>query len=207
MIRQGGARQGKVRQGKARWGQDWSEQDFVGGSYLLKQQKPCQGFIKILSRVWCLLNLGKVLGKIWAGVMALTVRNHTRIDMGSRSSRVWDMKFIKSILAVVEEMKGFLNREITFPINVVLEKWRTVLSIKFGIQNTIDIPNSIIILSNNRLLRFLPLVRQGVGGYMAQERGMEYWMDFHECRKFKLNYQRVLFKDMLNQKRINISVI
>ena len=32
-------------------------------------------------------------------------------------------------------------------------------------------------------------------------------MNFHKCGKFKLNYQRVLFKDTLNQKRINISVI
>ena len=84
------------------------------------------------------------------------------------------MKLIKSILTVVEEMKGFSGREITFPINIVLEKQRTVSFIKLEIQDVVDIPSSITILSNNRLSRFLPLARQGVGGYMAQKRGIEY---------------------------------
>ena len=35
-----------------------------------------------------MLNLGEVLGKIWAGVVALTVRNCTRIDMGFRSGKI-----------------------------------------------------------------------------------------------------------------------
>ena len=84
------------------------------------------------------------------------------------------MKFIKSILAVVEEMKGFLGREITFLINVILKKQRIVSFIKLGIQNTIDISSSITILSNNGLLRFLLLIRQGVGDYMVQKEDMEY---------------------------------
>ena len=117
------------------------------------------------------------------------------------------MKLIKSILTVVKKMKRFSDREITFPINVVLEKQRTVLFIKFEIQNTVNISSSIIILSNNRLLRFLLLVRQGVNDYMTQKEDMEYWMDFHECGKFKLNYQRVPFKDMFNWKKINMSVV
>ena len=84
------------------------------------------------------------------------------------------MKLIKSILTVVEEMKGFSDREITFSINVVLEKQRTVSSIKLGIQNAVDISSSITILSNNRLSRFLSLIRQEVSGYMAQKGGMKY---------------------------------
>ena len=84
------------------------------------------------------------------------------------------MELIKSILTVVKEMEGFSGREITFPINVVFEKWGTVLSIELGIQDAVDIPSPITILSNNRLLRFLPLARQGIGSYMAQEEGMEY---------------------------------
>ena len=43
------------------------------------------------------------------------------------------MKFIKSILAVVKEMKEFSGREIIFSINVVFKKQRTVLFIKFEI--------------------------------------------------------------------------
>ena len=84
------------------------------------------------------------------------------------------MKLIKSILAVVKEMKRFSDRKITFPIDVVFKKQRTVSSIKLGIQNTVDISSSIIIFSNNRLSRFLLLTRQGVSDYMAQEGGMEY---------------------------------
>ena len=84
------------------------------------------------------------------------------------------MELLKSILAVVEEMEGFPDREVIFPINVIFEKWRTVSSIKLGIQDTVDISSSITILSNNGLSRFLPLARQGVGGYVAQKGGMEY---------------------------------
>ena len=84
------------------------------------------------------------------------------------------MKFIKSILAVVKEMKGFPDKEITFPINIIFEKQRTVSSIKLEIQNAVDIPSSIIILNNNRLSKFLSLIRQGVSDYMAQKEGMEY---------------------------------
>ena len=139
--------------------------------------------------------------------MALTVRNCIKIDMGFRSGRVWNVKLIKNILAVIKKMKGFSDKEITFSINVIFKKWRTVSFIKFGIQNTVDISSSITILSNNKLSRFLLLVRQGVSGYMTQKRDMEYWMDLHRCRKFKLNYQRVSFKDTLNQKRINMLII
>ena len=74
----------------------------------------------------------------------------------------------------MEEMKGFPDTEITFSINVVFEKQRTVLFIKFGTQDVVDISSLIVILSNNRLSRFLPLARQGVSGYIAQEGGMEY---------------------------------
>ena len=44
--------------------------------------------IEILLRFQCLLNLGKILDKIWAEVMALTVRNCTRIDIRFRSNEV-----------------------------------------------------------------------------------------------------------------------
>ena len=84
------------------------------------------------------------------------------------------MKFIKSILTVVKEMKGFSDKEITFSIDVIFEKQRAVLSIKLEIQNMIDILSLIIILSNNRLLRFLLLIRQGIGGYITQEESIEY---------------------------------
>ena len=84
------------------------------------------------------------------------------------------MKLIKSILTIVEEMKRFPGKEIIFSINVIFKKQKTVLFIKFKIQNAVDISNSIIILNNNRLLKFLPLIRQGVSGYVTQKRGMKY---------------------------------
>ena len=84
------------------------------------------------------------------------------------------MKLIKSILAVVKEMKEFPNREITFLINVVLKKQRIVLFIKLEIQNVIDISNLIAILNNNELLRFLLLTKQGIGDYVAQKENMKY---------------------------------
>ena len=43
------------------------------------------------------------------------------------------MKFIKSILTVVKEMKGFSDREIIFSINVIFEKQKTISFIKFEI--------------------------------------------------------------------------
>ena len=116
---------------------------------------------------WNLTEFGQGLGKVWAGVVVLIVRNYTRIDIRFRSSEVWSVKFIKSILTVVKEMKRFLDKEIIFSINVVLKKWRTVLFIKLGIQNMVDISSLIIILSNNRLVRFLSLIRQGINSYMT----------------------------------------
>ena len=153
------------------------------GRFLVKATETLSRF-----HIQCLLNLGKVLGKIWAGVVALTARNCTRIDMGSRSSEVWGVKLIKSILTVVKKMEEFLDKEITFPINVVFEKWRTVLSIKLEIQNTVDILSLITILSNNGFLRFLLLIRQRVNNYMTQKEGIKYWINFYKCGKFKLNY-------------------
>ena len=46
-------------------------------------------------------------------------------------------------------MKEFLNKEIIFSINVIFEKWRIVLFIKFEIQNVVDISSLIAIFSNN----------------------------------------------------------
>ena len=175
--------------------------------FLIKATETLSKFHENLVKILVLTESGQGLGKIWAGVVTLTARNHTRIDIGSRSSRVWGVKLIKSILAVVEKMKGFPDKEITFPINVVLEKQKTVLSIKLEIQDAVDISSSIIILSNNRLSRFLPLTRQEVSGYVAQQGSMEYWMDFHECREFKLNYQRVPFKNTLNWKETDMLII
>ena len=136
------------------------------GNLVEVSQKPCWSFMETLLRfhrnpveVLMLTESGWDLGKIWAGVIALTARNHTRIDMEFRSDEVWDVKLIKSILAVVKEMKGFSDREIIFPINIVFEKWRTVSFIKLGIQDVVDISSSIAIFSNNRLLRFLSLIR------------------------------------------------
>ena len=84
------------------------------------------------------------------------------------------MKLIKSILTVVEKMKGFPDREIIFLIDVVFEKQRTVSSIKLEIQNVIDISSLIAIFNNNELLRFLLLTRQGIDDYMTQKKGIEY---------------------------------
>ena len=126
--------------------------------------RSCWGWFLIkatetLSRFQCSLNLGEVLGKIWAEVVALTARNCTRIDIGFRNGEIWDIKLIKSILAVMKKMKGFSNKEIIFSINVVFEKWKTVLFIKLEIQNTVDISNLITIFNNNEFLRFLLLIK------------------------------------------------
>ena len=139
--------------------------------------------------------------------MALTARNHIRIDIKFKSNRIWNMKFIKSILTVMKKMEGFSDKKIIFSINVVFEKQRAVSFIQLEIQDTVNILSLIAIFSNNGLSRFLPLTRQGVSDYITQKGDMEYWMDFHEYGKFKLNYQRISFKDTLNWKRINMSVI
>ena len=107
----------------------------------------------------------------------------------------------------MKKMEGFSNKEITFSINVIFEKWRIVSFIKFKIQNAVDILNLIVIFNNNRLLKFLSLIRQKIDDYIIQKRDIKYWMNFYKCGKFKLNYQRVLFKDMLNWKKTDILVI
>ena len=140
-------------------------------------------------------------------IITLTARNHTKINIRFKSSKIWDVKLIKSILTIIKKMKRFSDREITFPINVIFKKQRTVSSIKFEIQNVVDILSLIIILNNNRLSRFLLLTRQEISDYMTQKGGIKYWMNFHKCGKFKLNYQRISFKDTLNQKKTDILII
>ena len=134
-------------------------------SKILLDVIPCQNN-RNLVKILILTESEQGLSKIWTEVVTLTVRNCTRIDMGSRSDEIWSIKLIKSILTVVKEMKRFSNREIIFLINVIFKKWRTVLFIKFEIQNVIDISSLIIILSNNGFSRFLLLIRQEVSDYM-----------------------------------------
>ena len=127
--------------------------------FLIKATETLLRFHRNFVKILMLTESGQDLSKIWTEVVALTARNCTKIDMRFKSSRVWDINLIKSILAVVKKMEEFSGRKITFPINVVLKKQRIVLFIKLEIQNVIDIPSSIAILSNNRLSKFLPLIR------------------------------------------------
>ena len=69
------------------------------------------------------------------------------------------MKLIKSFLTIVNEVERFLSRKISFSINIIFEKWQTILPIEFEVQNTIDILSSFIILSYDRFMRFLTLAR------------------------------------------------
>ena len=69
------------------------------------------------------------------------------------------MKLIKSFLTIVNEVERFSSRKISFLIDIIFEERRTISPIEFGIQNTIDISSSFAILSYDRFMRFLTLVR------------------------------------------------
>ena len=79
--------------------------------------------------------------------------------MRSGSSRVQSVKLIKSFLTIVNEVERFSSRKISFPINIIFKERRTILPIKFEVQNTIDILSSFAILSYDRFVRFLTLAR------------------------------------------------
>ena len=123
--------------------------------FLVKVTKFLLRFYENFVKILILTEFEQNLSKIWTEVVTLTVRNCTKIDIRFRSDEIWDMKLIKSILTVMKKMKRFSDKKIIFSINVILEKWKTVLFIKFEIQNVIDISSLIAILSNNRFLRFL----------------------------------------------------
>ena len=69
------------------------------------------------------------------------------------------MKLIKSFLTIVNEVERFSSRKISFSINIIFEEWQTILPIKFKVQDTIDISSLFVILSYDRFVRFLTLVR------------------------------------------------
>ena len=87
------------------------------------------------------------------------MRNRTWCDMRSGSGRVRSVELIKSFLTIVNEVERFPSRKISFPIDIIFEERRTISPIKFGVQNTIDIPSSFAILSYDRFVRFLTLAR------------------------------------------------
>ena len=84
------------------------------------------------------------------------------------------MKLIKSILTVVKKIKEFPDRKTIILINIIFEKQRTVSFIKLEIQNTVNIPSLITIFNNNRLIRFLPLIKRKVSSYITQKSDIEY---------------------------------
>ena len=69
------------------------------------------------------------------------------------------MKLIKSFLTIVNEVKRFSSRKISFLIDIIFEEWQTISPIEFEVQNTIDISSSFVILSYDRFVRFLTLAR------------------------------------------------
>ena len=75
------------------------------------------------------------------------------------SSRVQSVKLIKSFLTIVNEVERFSSRKISFSINIIFEERQTISPIKFEVQNMIDISSLFIILSYDRFMRFLTLVR------------------------------------------------
>ena len=79
--------------------------------------------------------------------------------MRSDSSRVQSVELIKSFLTIVNEVERFSSRKISFPIDIIFEKRRTISPIEFRVQNMIDISSSFAILSYDRFARFLTLAR------------------------------------------------
>ncbi len=72
-----------------------------------------------------------------------------------------------------------------FPIDIVLEQRMNVASILLGIQISLDLPGSLIVLGDNRFARSLCWPgKRSVD--VTQQDGMEDWVNLHECEKFKL---------------------
>ena len=79
--------------------------------------------------------------------------------MRSDSGRVQSVKLIKSFLTIVNKVKRFSSKKISFSINIIFEERQTISPIEFKVQNTIDIPSSFTILSYDWFARFLTLAR------------------------------------------------
>ena len=56
--------------------------------FLIKATETLLRFHRNLVKISVLTESGQGLGKIWAGVIALTARDHTRIDIEFRSSEI-----------------------------------------------------------------------------------------------------------------------
>ena len=69
------------------------------------------------------------------------------------------MEFVKSFLIIVDEVERFPRREIIFSIDVVLKKRWVVALIELGVQDTVNILSTFIVLGEDWFARFLTLTR------------------------------------------------
>jgi len=86
------------------------------------------------------------------------------------------------LLTIVQKIKKFLNREIIFLVNIVLEQNKVKTSIIFKIQNTINILRFFAIFNNNRFTRFLILFRQRINSNIVNKNSIKDKINFYRYR-------------------------
>ena len=66
-------------------------------------------------------------------IIALTTRYNAKSNVRFKTSEINDMKIIYNFLTIVDKIKGFPNWIVLFLIDIILEKNRSIASIKLEV--------------------------------------------------------------------------
>ena len=97
------------------------------------------------------------------------------------------MELIEGLLTIIQQVEWLPGRIMTFPVDEVLEQGGVKSSINLGVIDTVNIPASLTIFGNDWFSGFLVLAGQRVLSDMAEEAGIEDWMNFYRLGKFQLD--------------------
>ena len=100
-------------------------------------------------------------------IIALTTKYNTKNNVKFKTNKINDIKIIYNFLTIVDKIKKFLNWIMFFSIDIIFKKNRNITSIKFEIQNAINILNSFIIFNNYKFAKCLNLIKQKINNYIT----------------------------------------
>ncbi len=123
------------------------------------------------------------------------------------NGKIDGMEAIENDLAIIDKIEKFPRREITFPVDVILEKWGVVSMIKLEVKYAVNIPRTFTVFGNDGFARFLALARQKIGGHMTQEIDVEDGMNFHRFWEHQFDDEKVSFKHTFDWERSNMTVV
>ena len=98
----------------------------------------------------------------------MIARNYIRRNIWSGFSGIGGIELIKSFLAVIYVVEGFLGGVIIFLFYLVLKQKRGITAVVLGVADLSDVPGFLAVFSDNGFARFLTLTREGIIGGITE---------------------------------------